>query len=127
MNGFVGNIEEVTLKNTTFRTVLYTGHHEQLVVMSIPPEGEIGLETHEIVDQFLRVEAGTGVVILNGEKTEIKDGFAIVVPAGVEHNVVNTSKTDDLKLYTVYAPPHHKDKTIHETKADADKDTLDHI
>ncbi len=127
MKGFVGNIEELTHNNTNFRQVVYTGQHAQIVLMSIPPGGEIGMEVHEIVDQFLRIEEGEGKVIMDGEEQPIKDGDAILVPAGTQHNFVNTSSAKDLKLYTIYSPPHHKDKTVHKTKADADKDTEDHI
>ena len=127
MTGFIGNIEKLTLENDNFRKVLYTSQHSQLVVMSIVPNGEIGMETHEIVDQFLRVESGEGRVIMNGEGHEIGDGSAFIVPAGTEHNVINTSSTEPLKLYTIYSPAHHKDSTIHATKAEADADKEDHI
>lgn len=127
MNGFVGNIEELTLSNDFFRKVIFTAQHEQLVVMSIVPNGEIGKEVHEITDQFLRIEQGEGKVIMNGQEQAIKDGDAIIVPAGTEHNVINTSSEVSLKLYTVYSPPHHKDGTIHKTKEEADKDTQDHL
>jgi mannose-6-phosphate isomerase-like protein (cupin superfamily) len=95
--------------------------------MSLNPNEEIGFEVHEIVDQFLRIEKGEGSVIMNGEETILKDGSAIFVPAGVKHNVVNTSSENTLKLYTVYSPPHHKDGTIHKTRKDAESDTEDHI
>ncbi len=127
MTGFIGNIEKLTAENNNFRQVLYTSQHTQLVVMSIEPGGEIGTEIHEIVDQFLRIESGEGKVIMNGEETSIKDGDAIVVPAGVQHNFINTSQTEPLKLYTLYSPPHHKDGTVHKTKAEAEADTEDHI
>ncbi len=127
MNGFVDNIEEKTLKNENFREVLFTAQHSQLVVMSLLPNEEIGLETHEIVDQFLRIEKGEGKAILNGEEHIIGDGSAIIVPAGVQHNVINTSSENPLKLYTVYSPAHHKGGTIHKTKEEAEKDTQDHI
>lgn len=127
MTGYITNIEEKTLQNKNFREVLFTGQHCQLVVMSLDPNEEIGMEIHEIVDQFLRVEKGTGKAILNGEETEIKDGSAIIVPAGVMHNIVNTSMTEELKLYTIYSPAHHKDKTVHGTKKEAEADTEDHI
>ncbi len=118
--GFVANIEKETLDNGNFRKVLYTSKHGQVVVMSLLPHEEIGMEVHEISDQFFRVESGEGKVIIDGEEAKISDGFAIVVPAGSEHNVINTSDKF-LKLYTIYMPPHHKDGVIHKTKADAEK------
>ncbi len=122
MKGFVINIEKETLANEDFRRVLYTSKHQQLVVMSIVPGGEIGEETHADVDQFLRVEMGTGKAIIDGIEHEVADGFSITVPAGAKHNVVNTSSEAPLKLYTVYSPPNHKDGLVHKTKADADAD-----
>ncbi len=127
MTGFVDNIEKITEENNYFRQVIYTGQHEQLVVMSLLPQEEIGMEVHEITDQFLRIEKGEGKVIMNGEEKLIKEGDAIVVPAGIQHNVVNTSSTEKLKLYTVYSPPHHKDGTVHKTKAEAMADEEDHL
>ena len=127
MTGFVGDIEKLTLENEDFRQVIYTGQHSQLVLMSLKPKEDIGMEVHEIVDQFLRIEKGQGKAILNGEEHEIHDGSAIVVPAGTEHNIINTSETEYMKLYTVYSPAHHKDGTIHKTKEDASKDQGDHI
>lgn len=127
MTGYIENIEELTLTNTNFRKVVYTGQHAQLVVMNLKPNEEIGFEVHEIVDQFLRVEKGRGKVIINGEERDVSDGSAIVVPAGVKHNIINVSNNADLKLYTVYAPPHHKDGTLHKTKQEAEKDRDDHI
>lgn len=127
MTGYLANIEEKTLSNNNFRQVLHTGQHAQLVVMNLEPNEDIGLEVHEIVDQFLRVEKGQGKVILSGEEHAIKEGDAIIVPAGVKHNVINTSPEDQLKLYTVYSPPHHKDGTIHKTKSEAESDKADHI
>jgi mannose-6-phosphate isomerase-like protein (cupin superfamily) len=127
MTGFIANIEEKTLKNEYFREVLYTGQHCQLVVMSLNPNEEIGMEVHEIVDQFLRIESGEGKAILNGEEYVISDGFAIIVPAGTKHNIINTSGVNKLKLYTVYSPAHHKDKTIHKTKQEAEADKGDYI
>lgn len=127
MKGFLANIEEKTLANTYFRQVLYTGQHAQLVVMCLQPKEEIGTEVHAIVDQFLRIEEGTGKVVINGEERAIGDGDAIIVPAGIEHNVINTSPDKQLKLYTVYSPAHHKDGTIHKTKEDALADEKDHI
>jgi mannose-6-phosphate isomerase-like protein (cupin superfamily) len=127
MTGYILNIEEKTLQNDNFREVLYTTQHSQLVLMSLNPLEEIGMEIHEIVDQFIRVESGEGKAILNGEEHTLSDGFAIVVPAGTKHNIINTSYSKKLKLYTIYSPAHHKDKTIHKTKQDADKDREDHI
>lgn len=127
MTGFVANIEEKALQNNYFREVLFTSQHDQLVVMSLNPNEEIGIETHPIVDQFIRIEKGTGKAILNGEEHLISDGSAIVIPAGTEHNVINTSSTEKLKLYTIYSPPHHKDKTVHKTKKDAENDKEDSI
>ena len=127
MTGYLQNIEEVTLSNEYFRKVLYTGQHAQLVVMSLKPNEEIGLEVHEIVDQFLRIEAGFGKVIMNGEEHTIKDGDAFIVPAGTKHNVINTSSNKPLKLYTIYSPPHHKDGTIHKTKEEGETDKEDHL
>ena len=127
MTGYLQNIEKLTLNNEYFRQVLYTGQHAQLVVMSLNPSEEIGMETHQIVDQFLRVESGEGRVIMNGVEQLVKDGDAFVVPAGTQHNVINTSAEKPLKLYTVYSPPHHKDGTVHKTKQEAEADTADHI
>lgn len=127
MAGFLGNIEKLTLENNNFRQVLFTGQHTQLVLMSLAPNQEIGMEIHEIVDQFIRIETGEGKVIMDGEEHKIADGDAFVVPAGIQHNVVNTSDSKPLKLYTVYSPPHHKDGIIHQTKAQAESDTTDHL
>jgi len=119
MVGYVINLEEKTKTNTNFRTVLYTAKHSQLVVMSLKAGEDIGMEVHDTVDQFIRVESGTGKVIMNGEENAISDGFAFVIPAGTNHNVVNTGDVE-MKLYTVYTPPNHKDGTMHVTKADAE-------
>ncbi len=127
MTGFLGNIEELTLKNNFFRQVLFTGQHAQVVLMSLNPGEEIGVEVHEIVDQFIRIETGSGKVIMNGEEHNISDGDAFVVPAGTKHNVVNLSEKEPLKLYTVYSPPHHKDGVVHKTKMAADADKADHL
>ncbi|HVT00728.1 MAG TPA: cupin domain-containing protein [Patescibacteria group bacterium] len=127
MNGFVGNIEKETLENQDFRRVLFTGQHAQVVLMSLKPNEDIGMEVHEIVDQFIRIEKGNGKVIMNGEEHKLSDGDAFVVPAGTEHNVINESADAEMKLYTVYSPPHHKDGTVHQTKEDAEKDTADHL
>jgi mannose-6-phosphate isomerase-like protein (cupin superfamily) len=112
------NIEDDTLKNRDFRRVLYTGKNSQLVLMSLRPKEEIGQETHTL-DQFIRVEAGDGVAILDGVKHQISDGTAVVIPAGTKHNIINNSDSEELKLYTLYSPPEHRDGTIHKTKADA--------
>jgi len=121
--GFVGDIEEITVGNTNFRRVLYTAKHSQLVVMSIPAGGEIGEEVHADNDQFFRVEEGEGKVIIDGIEQVYSSGFAIVVPAGSMHNVINTSPNKPLKVYTLYAPPHHKDGVVHTTKVEAEKDS----
>ncbi|KKR00444.1 MAG: hypothetical protein UT24_C0012G0066 [Candidatus Woesebacteria bacterium GW2011_GWB1_39_12] len=123
MKGFKGNIEELTLKNGNFRKVLYTAKFSQLVLMSLKPNEEIGEEIHEDTDQFFRVETGEGKVIIDGNEYEVEDGSAVVVPAGAKHNVINTSSTEDLKLYTIYSPAHHKDGIVHSTKAQAEADS----
>ncbi|MCX6621664.1 MAG: cupin domain-containing protein [Acidobacteria bacterium] len=118
---FVGAIEKLTLENTWFRHVLFTGKHSQLVVMCLGPEEEIGDEVHQNVDQFFRIEQGEAKFVFN-EKQErlVRDGDAVVVPAGTFHNVINTSAAVPLKLYTVYSPPNHPDGTVHKTKAEAE-------
>lgn len=121
MNGFVINIEEASLENNNFRKVLYTALHSQLVVMSLNPGQDIGEEVHGL-DQFLRVESGMGKAVLNDIEHEIKDGSAIVVPAGTKHNIINTSGDKSMKLYTVYSPANHRDGVIHVTKEEAEKD-----
>ena len=120
MNGFIDDIEKLTKENNFFRKVLFTGKHSQLVVMNLKPGEEIGLEVHNNVDQFFRVDEGEGEVTIDGKKSQIKDGFAVVVPAGSEHNIVNTGDTD-LKLYTIYSPSNHPDGTIHKTYQEAMK------
>ncbi len=127
MQPFIKNIEKETLENENFRSVLYTSQHGQVVVMSLLPNEEIGMEVHETTDQFFRIESGEGQGIINGETFQIEEGFAVVVPAGSEHNVINTSGDKSLKLYTIYMPPHHKDGVIHRNKEDAEKDTEDHL
>ena len=127
MAGFVTNIDEKTLANPNFRHVIFTAPHSQLVLMSLKPNEEIGMETHANVDQFFRIESGEGKVIMNGEEQMIKDGSAIVVPAGTEHNVINTSAEKELKLYTIYSPPNHPDGKIHKTKQEAMADEEDHL
>lgn len=123
MNGYVTNIEKLSLENDNFRKVLYTDKKSQLVLMSLRAGEEIGEEVHD-VDQFLRIEKGTGTAILNGTSHDLADGSVIVVPAGTKHNVINTGG-EAMKLYTLYMPPHHKDGTVHETKAQAEADTAD--
>lgn len=120
MTGYIGKIEQLTLNNTAFRQVLFTGKHAQLVVMSLLPREEIGEEVHNAVDQFFRVEAGTAKVVMNGEESVVSDGDAFVVPAGMVHNVINVSADQTLKLYTIYSPPNHPDGTVHQTKAEAE-------
>ena len=120
MKGFVKNIEEIAVKNEEFRRVLYTAKNCQLVVMALKPKEEIGMEVHKL-DQFFRVEKGTGEAILDGVHTAIKAGFAVLVPAGAKHNIVNTGKAP-LKLYTLYSPPNHRDGVVHHTRAEAEKD-----
>ncbi|MFH1621030.1 MAG: cupin domain-containing protein [Patescibacteria group bacterium] len=120
MSGFYEDLEQKTLDNQYFREVLFTGPYSQLVVMSLLPNEEIGMEVHHTVDQFIRVEKGTGKAVIDGEEFELKDGSAVVVPAGANHNILNTSPDEPLKLYTVYAPPNHPEGTIHKTKAEAD-------
>jgi mannose-6-phosphate isomerase-like protein (cupin superfamily) len=127
MTGFVKNIEKETLENENFRKVLYTSTYGQVVVMSLLPNEEIGMEVHETTDQFFRIDSGEGKVIINGEESVISDGYAVVVPAGAQHNVINTSGEKSLKLYTIYMPPHHKDGTIHRNKEEAQNDTEDHL
>lgn len=119
MKGFKSNIEKDTLANSNFRHVLYTGKYSQLVLMNLKPGEEIGEEVHKTVDQFFRFEKGEGVVSIDGVKHKVTDGDAVIVPAGAKHNVTNTSKTKELKLYTIYSPPEHQDGTIRKTKAEA--------
>ena len=121
MKGFVQNIEKVAVKNNAFRRVLYTAKHCQLVVMALKPKEEIGAEVHKL-DQFFRVEEGTGEAVLDGIRTKIQAGFAVLVPAGAKHNIINTG-TVPLKLYTLYAPPNHRDGVVHHTRDDAEADT----
>ncbi|MBL8030789.1 MAG: cupin domain-containing protein [Candidatus Doudnabacteria bacterium] len=117
MNGYITNIEQDSIQNTNFRKVVYTARHMQLVLMSLMPGEEIGEEVHEL-DQFLRIDAGTGKAVLDGVEHDIADGFALVVPQGMKHNIINTGG-ESLKLYTIYAPPDHKDGEVQATKADA--------
>jgi mannose-6-phosphate isomerase-like protein (cupin superfamily) len=131
MLGWVADVEQATLDNTNFRQVLFTGEHTQLTVMSLKPGEEIGWEAHEDLDQFLRLEQGSGRVEFGktedavDETHEVSDDWAIIVPAGVWHNVVNTGD-EDLKLYSLYSPPEHPDGTIHVTKAEADAAEAEH-
>lgn len=120
MKGFNANIEEQALANSDFRHVVYTAKHSQLVLMSLKPKEDIGMEVHEDGDQFFRIEKGEGKCVIDGNEYEIRDGSAIVVPAGAEHNVINTSETEDLKLYTIYSPAHHQDGVVRATKAEAE-------
>ena len=123
MKGFVSNIEKDTLENGNFRKVLYTSKHSQLVLMSLKANEEIGMETHPDNDQFFRIEKGQGKCIIDGNEYAISDGSAIVIPAGAEHNVINVSATDELKIYTIYSPAHHKDGVVRATKAEAEADS----
>ena len=119
MKGFVQNIEKATLDNNNFRKVLYTAKHSQLVLMSLAPSEEIGMEVHQDNDQFFRFEKGQGQCIIDGNEYEITDGSAVVVPAGAQHNIINVSGSEPLKLYTIYSPAHHKDGIVRATKAEA--------
>lgn len=131
MPGWSANIEEATTQNSTFRTVLFTGKTMQLTVMSIEPGGEIGLEAHDHIDQFLRIEEGSAKVVMGASKDkldethELKDDWAMIVPAGTWHNVINTGKSA-LKLYSIYSPPEHPPGTVHKTKAEADAAEAEH-
>lgn len=125
MKGFCANIEKDTLENINFRRVLYTGPHSQLVLMSLAPSEEIGMEVHPDNDQFFRIEKGEGKCVIDGNEYTLTDGTAIVVPAGAQHNVINTSAADELKLYTIYSPAHHKDGVVRPTKAEAEADSPD--
>lgn len=120
MKGFIQNIEDLAEKNDKFRQVLYTAKNSQLVLMSLKPDEDIGAEIHK-VDQFFRVEEGAGEAVLDGARTAIQAGFAVLVPAGVNHNIINTG-TVPLKLYTLYAPPNHRDGVTHKSRADAEGD-----
>jgi mannose-6-phosphate isomerase-like protein (cupin superfamily) len=120
MKGFVKDIEGLAVKNEEFRKVVYTAQHCQLVLMALLPKEEIGAEVHKL-DQFFRVEEGTGAAVLDGVRTEIRAGFAVVVPAGTNHNIINTGSVP-MKLYTIYAPPNHRDGVVHRARAEADAD-----
>ena len=119
MKGYVDDIEDVTEENGDFRRVLYTGKNLQLVVMSLPSGCDIGEEVHDDRDQFFRIEEGEGVIVIDGVDNPVEDDIAVIVPAGARHNVINTGE-EDLKLYTIYGPPEHKDGTVHKTKEEAD-------
>ena len=120
MKGYVENIESLAKANENFRKVLYTAKNSQLVLMSLKPGEDIGEEIHQL-DQFLRVEEGSGKTVLDGVEHEIADGSAIVVPAGTKHNIINTSADKPMKLYTLYSPPNHRDGIVHVTKAEAEQ------
>ena len=125
MNGFIEDIENKTIKNEYFRRVLFTAKNMQLVVMDLKPNEDIGVEIHETVDQFFRIEEGEGQIIIGDVSTPFKSGDAFIVTQGTEHNVINTSKIKALKLYTIYTPPNHRDGVIHETKQAAETDATD--
>ncbi len=129
MKGFHSNIEKDTLDNNDFRKVLYTAKHCQLVLMSLRPKEEIGMEVHPDNDQFFRFEKGQGKGFIDGNEYEISDGMALIIPAGSKHNIVNTSDKIDLKMYTIYSPAHHRDGMVHKTKeiAEADNEEFDGI
>lgn len=120
MKGFRTDIEKDTLENSKFRKVLYTGKNCQLVLMSLRPGEDIGMEVHAENDQFFRFEAGDGKVVIDGHEYAVGDGAAVIVPAGSEHNIINVSDTEELRLYTIYSPPHHKDGIVRDTKKEAE-------
>lgn len=123
-SGFVGSIEDLTIENSFFRKVLFTGKHLQLVVMSLKPGEGIGKEVHHHVDQFFRIETGEGKLVIGEDEKEaypLQDGDALVIPAGVLHNILNTSTTEPLQIYTLYSPPNHPAETVHKTKAEAEE------
>ena len=120
MKGFHSNIEKATLENESFRKVLYTGRHSQLVLMSLKPREEIGMEVHTDNDQFFRFEKGQGKCLIDGNEYPVSDGSAIVVPSGAQHNIINVSETESLQLYTIYSPAHHKDGIVRASKAEAE-------
>ncbi|MFA7653558.1 MAG: cupin domain-containing protein [Candidatus Magasanikbacteria bacterium] len=120
MHGYKDNIEKLTTENNNFRKVLYTGHHSQLVLMALKPNEEIGMEVHADNDQFFRFESGQGKVIIDGNEYVVADGDAVIVPSGAQHNVVNTSGSEMLKLYTIYSPAHHKDGIVRANKEEAE-------
>lgn len=120
MKGFITNIEKDTENNNFFRKVIFTANHSQLVLMSLKPEEEIGEEVHGNLDQFFRFEKGEGKAVIENEEFQIENGFAILIPAGTKHNIINTSLKEPLKLYTIYSPPNHQDGAIHKTKEEAE-------
>lgn len=126
MKGYVTNIEKESLENENFRKVLYTAKWSQLVVMSLKPNEDIGEEIHQL-DQFIRCEDGQGKAILDGVEHDLSDGFVVVVPAGVKHNIINISSEKPLKLYTLYSPPNHRDGVVHQTKIQAEADEAEHF
>lgn len=119
MKGYLDDIEKITKENGNFRKVLFTGKFSQLVVMRLKPGEDIGKEIHPDVDQFFRIEEGEAKVVIDGEEAMAKEDFAIIVPAGSEHNLINTSKDKELKLYTIYSPPNHPEDTVHKTQGEA--------
>jgi len=119
MKGYITNIEKDSLENTNFRKVLHTAKNSQLVLMSLKPKEEIGAEVHTL-DQFIRIEKGTGKAVLDGVEHPLEDGSAVVIPAGTNHNIINTSPSEEMKLYTIYSPPEHQDGVVRATKADAE-------
>lgn len=125
--GLKNNLEDLVMKNNNYREVLYTAENIQLVLMSIPPKTDIGLETHEGIDQFFKFESGSGQVIIDDMEYVVNSGDGVVVPSGCEHNITNTSSDQNLKLYTIYSPPHHKDKLVDETKEEESEEEFDGI
>ncbi len=123
MKGFTQNIEKATLENNNFRQVLYTSKHSQLVLMSLIPNEDIGMEVHPDNDQFFRFESGQGKCIIDGNEYQVKDGDAVIVPAGAQHNIINVSSTEPLKMYTIYSPAHHQDGVVRATKAEAEQNS----
>lgn len=123
MKGYHANIEELVSQNNNFRQIIYTSKHSQLVLMTLKPNEEIGMEVHPDNDQFFRFESGVGKVVVDGNEYQIKDGDVIIIPSGSQHNVINTSATDPLKMYTIYSPAHHRDKVVHKTKEEAMADS----
>jgi len=125
MKGYTTNIEKDTLENENFRKVLYTSKHSQLVLMTLRPKEEIGMEVHPDNDQFFRFEKGQGKCIIDGNEYELRDGVAVVVPAGAQHNIINISDRQELKLYTIYSPAHHKDGIVRKTKEEAERNQVE--